>query len=49
MKRLAEIAEKQRELQSLHDDLAHLVDACKRDDRPDCPIIDRLGNRHGGL
>lgn len=42
--RLQEIAEKQRELQSLHDELAHLVDACKGDDRPDCPIIDSLGS-----
>ena len=41
--RLQEIAEKQRELQSLHDELAHLVDACRGDDRPDCPIIDSLG------
>ena len=47
-KRLEEIAEKQRELQSLHDELVHLVDACKGDDRPDCPIIDGLGNRHAG-
>ena len=47
-KRLEEIARKQRELQSLHDELAHLVDACKGDHRPDCPIIDSLGNRHGG-
>ena len=41
--RLEEIREKQRELQSLHDELAHLVQACKGDDRPDCPIIDALG------
>ena len=47
-KRLEEIARKQRELQSLHDELAHLVDACKGDHRPDCPIIDSLGNRHSG-
>ena len=47
-RRLEEIAKKQRELQSLHDELAHLVDACKGDDRPDCPIIDGLGNRYGG-
>jgi len=44
-KRLEEIETKQRELQSLHDELAHLIDACKGDDRPDCPIIDGLGNR----
>jgi Cu(I)-responsive transcriptional regulator len=45
-KRLGEIAKKQQELQSLHDELAHLVDACRGDDRPDCPIIDGLGHRH---
>ena len=42
-KRLAEIEEKQRELQSLHDDLAHLVKSCRGDDMPDCPIIDYIG------
>ena len=42
-RRLDEIALKQKELQSLHDELAHLVDACRGDDRPDCPIIDGLG------
>lgn len=41
-KRLEEIEIKQRELQSLHDELAHLVVACKGDDRPDCPIINFL-------
>ena len=47
-KRLAQIAAKQRELQSLHDELAHLIDACRGDNRPDCPIIDGLGIRHDG-
>ena len=42
-KRLSEIEEKQRELQILRDELAHLVDACNGDHRPDCPIIDYLG------
>jgi hypothetical protein len=42
-KRLEEIEEKQRELQSLHDELAHLVTACRGDHMPDCPIIDYLG------
>ncbi|SLN76858.1 Cu(I)-responsive transcriptional regulator [Roseisalinus antarcticus] len=42
-KRLTEIEAKQRELQSLHDELAHLVKACRGDTRPDCPIIDYLG------
>lgn len=42
-KRLEEIEIKQRELQALHDELAHLVKACRGDGRPDCPIIDFLG------
>lgn len=42
-KRLAEIEIKQRELQSLHDELSHLVRTCRGDNRPDCPIIDYLG------
>ncbi|WP_298260957.1 Cu(I)-responsive transcriptional regulator [uncultured Litoreibacter sp.] len=42
-KRLEEIEEKQRELQSLHDELAHLVTTCRGDHMPDCPIIDYLG------
>lgn len=40
--RLGEIENKQRELQCLHDELAHLVRCCAGDKRPDCPIIDRL-------
>ena len=42
-KRLAEIEVKQLELQSLHEELANLVTACRGDHRPDCPIIDYLG------
>ncbi len=42
-KRLIEIEEKQKELQSLHDELNHLVTSCRGDSRPDCPIIDYLG------
>ena len=42
-RRLSEIERKQRELQSLHDELSHLVDACAGDHRPNCPIIDYLG------
>lgn len=41
--RLDEIERKQSELQRLHDELAHLVEACHGDDRPECPIIDHLG------
>ena len=41
-KRLEEIGQKQKELQLLHDELAHLVKACRGDDRPDCPIINHF-------
>ena len=41
--RLADIEAKQRELQCLHDELAHLANSCKGDNRPDCPIMDYLG------
>lgn len=37
--RLEDIEAKMCELQALHDELAHLVDACRGDNRPDCPII----------
>ncbi len=39
---LEEVEGKIRELQSIRDALAHLVDRCSGDDRPDCPIIDDL-------
>lgn len=42
-KRLEEIEVRQRELQFLHDELAHLVKSCRGDHMPDCPIIDYLG------
>jgi MerR family copper efflux transcriptional regulator len=42
-KRLEQIEEKQRELQSLHDELEHLVTSCRGDHMHDCPIIDCLG------
>ena len=43
LKRLEEIENKQRELQSLHDELAHIVKSCRGDNMPNCPIIDYLG------
>jgi len=39
-KRLEEIKIKQRELQCLYDELTHLVDSCRGDNRSECPIID---------
>ena len=42
-KRLEEVEDKHRELQSRHDELAHLVTSCRGDHMPDCPIIDYLG------
>lgn len=41
-RRLEEIRRKQEELQFLHDELSHLVNACQGNSRPDCPIIDYL-------
>ena len=41
-KRLADIRERMAELQELHDELTHLVEACRGDSRPDCPIINSL-------
>jgi Cu(I)-responsive transcriptional regulator len=35
------------ELQSMRATLAHLIDKCHGDDRPDCPILDDLAG-HGG-
>ena len=37
--RLEDIDSKMRELTALRDELAHLVTACRGDDRPDCPIL----------
>ena len=37
--RLDELNVKMRELRALHDDLLHLVEACKGDNLPDCPIL----------
>ena len=42
-RRLGEIIQKQKELESLRKELAHLVSSCNGDDRPNCPIIDYLG------
>jgi len=39
---LADIDRRIDELQSMRRTLAHLVDCCSGDDRPDCPILDRL-------
>lgn len=41
-RKLLEIEAKQRELQKLHDELSHVVKACRGDQRPNCPIIDYL-------
>ncbi|WP_322865111.1 Cu(I)-responsive transcriptional regulator [Aquicoccus sp. G2-2] len=39
---LAEIDRKVTELHRMRDTLAHLVDACAGDARPDCPILEGL-------
>lgn len=40
--RLTDIDRKIEELQSMRAVLARLIDACRGDDRPDCPILDDL-------
>ncbi len=40
--RLEEIDRKIRELEGLRATLAHLVETCHGDGRPDCPILDEL-------
>jgi len=40
--RLEEIDLKLEELKSLRDTLAALIDSCRGDERPDCPILDDL-------
>lgn len=37
--RIRDIEHKLAELQTLHDELSHLVKTCRGDSRPDCPII----------
>ena len=37
--RIRDIEHKLAELQTLHDELTHLVEHCRGDSRPDCPII----------
>jgi Cu(I)-responsive transcriptional regulator len=43
--RLADIDRKIEELQGMRAALARLVDACRGDHRPDCPILDDLANK----
>ena len=40
--RLTNIDQKQHDLQSLLDDLSHLINACRGDQRPECPILEYL-------
>ena len=41
---LAEIESKIADLAAMRDTLTHLVDTCAGDSRPDCPILEGLGN-----
>ncbi len=42
---LAEIEAKMVELTEMADILRHLIERCHGDDRPDCPIIERLAGK----
>ncbi|WP_226779310.1 Cu(I)-responsive transcriptional regulator [Oceaniglobus trochenteri] len=45
---LEQIERKIADLREMHDTLATLVDACAGDQRPDCPILQTLGNETPG-
>lgn len=45
---IRELDGKLRELQGIKATLEHLVDCCRGDDRPDCPIIETLAGEGGG-
>ncbi len=42
---IQELDQKLKELQAMKATLQHLVTCCHGDDRPDCPIIDKLAER----
>lgn len=44
MERIGDIEAKMAQLQSLKDELERLASNCHGDDRPDCPILDRLSS-----
>ncbi len=46
--RIAQIDRKIGELKALRASLAHLVEACHGDERPDCPILDGLAGEDPG-
>ncbi len=45
--RIAQIDHKIDELRALRASLAHLVEACHGDERPDCPILEGLAGKGG--
>ena len=47
--RIERLDRQMRELAALRDDLQHLADACKGDGEPDCPILNGLAGRLGGI
>ncbi|WP_299640659.1 Cu(I)-responsive transcriptional regulator [uncultured Ruegeria sp.] len=42
---LAQVEAKIADLNAMRETLSHLIDACARDDRPDCPILQDLGGK----
>lgn len=41
---IRELEAKVRDLQAMQSTLAHLVSCCRGDERPDCPILDKLSD-----
>ncbi|MCB1385861.1 MAG: Cu(I)-responsive transcriptional regulator [Nitratireductor sp.] len=46
--KMSMIAQKIAELEAMRETLAHLVDHCQGDSRPDCPILNDLAGCDGG-
>jgi MerR family copper efflux transcriptional regulator len=45
---IQELEQKLNEIQAMKSTLEHLVHCCQGDDRPDCPILDRLADGSAG-
>jgi MerR family transcriptional regulator, copper efflux regulator len=47
LEHVAELDRKLAEMTAIRDTIAALAERCRGNDRPDCPILDRLGTKRG--
>ncbi len=45
LEKIADIDQKMHQLHTMRESLARLAECCYGDDRPDCPILDKLADR----